>query len=72
MLSERLRGIDVEDPALATLKTLATQVSERPMMYSLLMSDVNLWQDLDEQERQRALARAKRRVSGVLQSLPLR
>ncbi|MEZ0327536.1 MAG: hypothetical protein ACAH95_16680 [Fimbriimonas sp.] len=65
MLSNQMRTIGVDEQALSTLKYLASQVATRPLMYGLVQSDVNRWDEYDLEERHRALKRAVRRVGSV-------
>ena len=65
MLSDQMRTIDVEEQALLNMRYLASQVVSRPMLYGLVMSDVNKWSEMSADERKQALKRAIRRVGAA-------
>ncbi len=65
MLSDQMRTVDPDALALRTLHYLATQVSNRPMMHSLVRRDVERWNEMDKLERQQVVSRSIRRVGSV-------
>lgn len=65
MVKDEFRSLGPEELAQDTLRYLASQVSKRPIMRSLVMSDLNRWDELTGQEKALALARNVRRVSAV-------
>lgn len=65
MVNNELRSMGPDDLAQDTLRYLASQVSKRPIMRSLVLSDLDAWGQLTHREKALTLARNVRRVSAV-------